>query len=404
MFSAKHILLPWSGRRWAEAGLPVLLVSVLLAWGATAQAQPPPVVAVMPVPVQDVSPSSEFVGRVEAINTVDIRARVEGFIQQRPFEEGQVVKEGQVLFVLESGPYQASLDAAQATLAGAQANLRAAESRLQRTQELRQSQAAAQATLEDAEAARDTAKANVLSAQANVRQAELNLGYTTIKSPLTGRIGRAAFSIGSLVGPTSDPLARVVQMDPIRVVFSVSDKAILQLRQDAAGLSDKELSKRFVPTLRLSTGEAYPASGSIEFVGNEVDPQTGTIPVWARFPNPDSLLVPGQFVTVVVRRAEPESRPLVPAQAVQQDRDGRYVLTVGPDNKVAIQRIRVSRQVGQDWVVEDGLKGGEQLIVQGMQNARPGETVQAVPAQSTAAPGDQAQDRQAAAPAGPSAR
>lgn len=220
---------------------------------ALAQAPPTPVVSVMPVPVQDVSSSTDFVGRVEAVNAVDIRARVEGFIQERPFEEGQMVKEGQVLFVIEPAGYQAALSAAQASLAGSQATLQEAERTLQRNLQLSQNQTVSQATVEQAQASRDTARANVMAAQANVRQAELNLGYTKITSPITGRIGQAAFSVGSLVGPSSNALARVVQMDPIRVVFSVSDRTILQLRQET-NASDEELAKRFVPTLRLSTG------------------------------------------------------------------------------------------------------------------------------------------------------
>jgi membrane fusion protein (multidrug efflux system) len=360
-----------------------LLVAALLP-GQSALGQTPPaapVVGVAPVQVEDVSPSTEFVGRVEAINSVDIRARVEGFIDERPFDEGQMVEEGQVLFQIEPASYQASLQAAQAALAGAQASLREAESTLQRNQQLSQNQTVSQATLEQAQAARDKAQADVLSAQANVRQAELNLGYTTIKSPISGRIGQAAFSVGSLVGPTSNPLARVVQIDPIRVVFSVSDRTILQLRAET-NASQEELSKRYIPTLRLSTGAPYPDSGTIEFVGNEIDPQTGTLPVWARFPNPQSLLTPGQFVTVVARPSQVQRSPVVPVGAIQQDRNGRFVLILDDDGKVAMRRIRVGAQVGQNRIVEEGLKGGERLIVEGLQNARPGVVVQAVQAQA----------------------
>jgi membrane fusion protein (multidrug efflux system) len=406
MRSLMTALLPRLGARFIRGSAHiVLLLALLFDHPAWAQTPPLPVVSVMPVPVQDVSASSEFVGRVEAVNAVDIRARVEGFIQERPFEEGQTVKEGQVLFVIETAGYQASLSAAQASLAGAQATLQEAERSLQRNQQLSQNQTVSQATLEQVQAARDTARANVMAAQANVRQAELNLGYTKITSPITGRIGRAAFAVGSLVGPSSDPLARVVQTDPIRVVFSVSDQVILQLRAELPDASDEELSKRFVPTLRLSTGTEYPIKGSIEFVGNEIDPQTGTVPVWAQFANPQSLLVPGQFVTMVVRPAEAQRSPVVPVGALQQDREGRFVLTVGDDNKVSMQRIRVSRQVGQNWVVEEGLKGGERLIVQGLQNARPGATVETVQAQADPAPaGGTAAQQSSSGPAGSTAR
>jgi membrane fusion protein (multidrug efflux system) len=369
----------------ARAGFiaAVIFGAISLGPGALAQV-PPPVVGVIAVPVQDVSASSEFVGRVEALNAVDIRARVEGFIQERPFKEGQSVREGQVLFVIEKTAYEAALASSQAGLASAQATLLDAERRLQRNQELSRTQTVAQVTLDESLTARDVAKANANSAEAAVRQAELNLEYTTIKSPLSGRIGRAAFSVGSLVGPSSEALARVVQEDPIRVVFSVSDRTILQLRAEAGDVSKEELSGRFVPTLRFPTEETYPFSGTIEFLGNEFDPLTGTIPVWARFPNPRSMLAPGQFVTVVIRPAESQRRPLVPIGAVEQDREGRFVLVLDAGDKVAVRRIRAGTQIGQYRVIEEGLNGGEKLIVQGLQNARPGTVVQAIPVEDDA--------------------
>lgn len=350
---------------------------VLLGLPALAQTAPP-VVGIVQVPVEEVSPSSEFVGRVEAVNAVDIRARVEGFLEARPFDEGQAVQQGQLLFIIEKAAYEIALAAAQAGLAGAEATLRDAEGRLERNRELSRTQTVSRATLEEVQAARDTAHANVMAAEASVRQAGLNLGYTSIPAPITGRIGRSAFAVGALVGPSSGSLARIVQMDPIRVVFSVSDRTILALRSGPGEPSKEELAARFVPRLQLSTGEAYPFPGTIEFLGNEVDPQTGTVPVRARFPNPQSILVPGQFVTVSVGAAVSVSRPVVPAGAVQQDRQGKFVLLVGDDDRVELRRIRVSRQVGQNWIVEEGLKGGEKLIAQGFQNASPGAAVRPV--------------------------
>ncbi|MFD2140594.1 efflux RND transporter periplasmic adaptor subunit [Ancylobacter oerskovii] len=342
-----------------------------------AQNAPLPVV-VEPVRIQDVAPATEFVGRVEAVNAVDIRARVEGFIQQRSFEEGQEVQKDQVLFLIETASYDAALASARASLAGAEATLRDAETRLQRNQELRRTQAASQAALDEARTARDTAEAAVGSAQANVRQAELNLSYTTIRAPLAGRIGVAAFAVGSLVGPSSGALARIVQVDPIRVVFSVSDQVILDWRMRMENASRGAQS--YVPTLRLSNGQDYPEQGRIEFVGNELDPATGTVPVRALFPNPRALLVPGQFVTLVIRPAEARTRPVVPVGAVQLDREGRFVLVLDGDDKVVLQRIRTGAQIGQNWTVEEGLTGGERLIVQGIQNARPGAVMRVVPA------------------------
>jgi membrane fusion protein (multidrug efflux system) len=337
----------------------------------------------MPVPVESVSPGADFLGRVEAINAVDIRSRIEGFVEARPFAEGQLVQEGQELFLIERAAYETALATANAALASAQADLRDAEGRFQRNQELRRTQAASQAALEEAQAARDRGRASVLSAEASVRQAELNLSYTTIRAPFSGRIGRAAFAVGSLVGPASEPLARIVQVDPIRVVFSVSDQSILEFRFAAPAGGSTEA---FVPVLKLSSGHAYPHGGEIDFLGNEFDPRTGTVPVRARFPNPDGILVPGQFVTVTVRPAAAQRRPLVRLGAVQLDREGRFVLLIDEAGKVVLRRIRVGAQIGQNWVVEEGLEGGERLIIQGFQNARPGTTVQVVHAQDSAAP------------------
>lgn len=366
-------------------GLVPFAAVASLAAGAAAQA-PLPAVSVAPVAIAEVAPGSEFVGRVEAVNAVDIRARVDGFIEARPFAEGQTVREWQELFVIERDAYDAALSAARASLAAAQASLRDAEGRLQRNQELRRTQAVSQAAVEEIQAARDTAQANVMSAEAGVRQAELNLGHTVIRAPIAGRIGAAAFAVGSLVGPSSGALARVVQVHPIRVVFSVGDRAILDLREGAGGATKEDLAQKYVPTLRLSNGREFPAKGEIEFAGNEIDPATGTLPVWARFPNPDALLVPGQFVTVVIRPSDPQRRPIVPVGAVQLDREGRFVLVLDSDNRVAKRRVRTGTQIGQSWTVEEGLGGGETLVVQGLQNVRPGEPVRVVPVQGAEAP------------------
>ena len=348
--------------------------------GQPAFAQSPlPAVGVMPVQEMDVSPTSEFIGRVEALNAVDIRARVEGFVEARPFAEGQMVREGQDLFIIEKVAYETALSTARANLAGAQATLDDAERRLQRNQELRRTQAVSQVALDEAQTGRDTARASVLAAEANVRRAELDLSYTVIKAPFTGRIGVAAFAVGSLVGPSSGTLARIVQIDPIRVVFSVTDRAVLDLRE-ADGSPDKaEIARKYQPTLRLSNGRDYAAKGEIDFVANEIDQGTGTLSIRARFPNPDGILVPGQFVTVIIRPSEPRRRPVVPVGAVQLDRTGRFVFVLDEGGKVREQRIRTSSQLGQYWVVEEGLKGGESLVVQGVQNARPGSAVRIVP-------------------------
>jgi membrane fusion protein (multidrug efflux system) len=359
------------------------LLSIALA-DRTASAQTPqaplPVVTVATIQVEDVAPRIEFIGRIEAIQRVDVRARVDGFLEEVAFSEGQDVKAGDLLFVIEPDQYEAALSQAKAQQASAEANLANAQLTLDRRQQLYNTRTGTKADLDQAIANRDAAAASVESAKASVRTAELNLGYTRITSPIAGRIGKANTTIGNVVGPSSNVLATVVQLDPIRVVFSVSERDFITIAQQRQGATIQEIDASFVPTLTLPNGTAYPGEGKIEFVGNEIDPATGTVPVRATFANPDRILLPGGTLSVSVRPAESRRMPLVPIQAVQQRRDGKFVLVVGPDNHVEGRAIRATQQVGQNWAVEDGLKAGESVIVEGLQKVRPGGQVETVAA------------------------
>ncbi len=361
------------GRRVPSACL-IILSATLMSAPENAAAQAEPSVGVFSIPVQDVSPKHEFVGRVEAVNAVDIRSRIEGFLDERLFDEGQLVKKDQDLFLIDKRSLQISLADAKAALASAQASLDDAQRRVARNQSLT-GQTVSRATLEESQAALETGQANLLSAQARVAQAELNLSYTRITSPIDGRIGAAELSVGSFVSGSSMALARVVEMDPIRVVFSVSDRSILELRAAAGDIGKEELARRYQPSLRLSNDQAYREPGKIEFFGNEIDPATGTLAVRTLFSNPDGLLIPGQFVTVVIWGTEKTLRPVVPLGSVQQDREGKFVLLVNEQNAVELRRIKTSRQINGNWVVDDGLKGGEKLVVEGLQNISEGAAV-----------------------------
>lgn len=361
------------GRRVPSACL-IILSATLMSAPKNAAAQAEPSVGVFSIPVQDVSPKHEFVGRVEAVNAVDIRSRIEGFLDERLFDEGQLVKKDQDLFLIDKRSLQISLADAKAALASAQASLDDAQRRVARNQSLT-GQTVSRATLEESQAALETGQANLLSAQARVAQAELNLSYTRITSPIDGRIGAAELSVGSFVSGSSMALARVVEMDPIRVVFSVSDRSILELRAAAGDIGKEELARRYQPSLRLSNDQAYREPGKIEFFGNEIDPATGTLAVRTLFSNPDGLLIPGQFVTVVISGTEKTLRPVVPLGSVQQDREGKFVLLVNEQNAVELRRIKTSRQINGNWVVDDGLKGGEKLVVEGLQNISEGAAV-----------------------------
>jgi membrane fusion protein (multidrug efflux system) len=372
-----------------HAGTIAVLISASVVARAQQSAQrgpqAPPVAVVTPVRSEDVAQTTEFVGRVEAVNAVDIRARVEGFLNSIAFREGQDVKRGDLLFMIEQAPYEAAVQNAQAQLARTQANLVNAEQTLARTQQLRTTGATTQAAFEQAQATRDAAAADVQASQASLRTAQLNLSYTQIASPIAGRVGRSTYTVGNLVGPTSNPLARVVQMDPIRVVFSVSDRDVIAIRQQAGNVPQEEINQRFVPRVRLANGTEYAETGRVDFVENEIDPTTGTIPVHALFPNPQDLLIPGDFVRVAIRPAQPQRRLVVPLAAVQQDRQGKFVFVVDNQNRVAERRIQANTQLDQSWVIESGLQEGETVVTQGIQNLRQGIVVQPVAAASAEA-------------------
>ncbi|MDE5454300.1 efflux RND transporter periplasmic adaptor subunit [Bradyrhizobium sp. CSA112] len=349
---------------------------------AQTPASPPPAVSVVAVSMEDVAQSVEFIGRVEAIQQVDVRARVQGFLEKVAFTEGQDVKADDLLFTIERDQYEAALLQANSQQASAEANLRNAQVTLERRQQLYDRESGTRADLDLAIANRDTAAASVESAKAAVRTAELNLGYTRIVSPIAGRIGKPSLTRGNVVGPDSGTLARVVQLDPIRVLFSISERDFISVVQQDRGAALEQINASFVPTLRLPSGTVYADQGRIDFVGNEIDQATGTLPVRAAFANPAGLLLPGGTVSVRVRPAEAKRMPLVPVQAVQENRQGKFVLVVGADNRVEQRPVKATQQVGQNWAVDDGLKAGESVIVEGLQKVRPGAQVQTVPAAS----------------------
>lgn len=360
--------------------LAILLVAIPRD-GARAQtsqpAGPPPSVGVATVVVKDVAPAETFIGRVIAIEAVQIVPRVTAFVQDVPVQQGSDVKAGDVLYQLDPSQYAAAVQAAQAQLASANAALRQAQFAYERAAHLTKQSVETRANLDQAQATRDQNQANVEAAQANLRQAELNLSYCTIKSPIAGRIGAVTLTTGNLVTPSTPPLATVNQLDPIRVVFSVSDRLIVsaQQREDK---SATHIAQGLTVNLELPDGSPYPQAGRIAFLGNDVDQGTGTVSVYADFANPRELLLPGGFVTVDVRRATPEQRPLVPVAAVQRQQSGTFVLAVGADNKVNQRPVQLGRQIGQDYVVTNGLSGGESVIVEGVQKVHPGEAVKPV--------------------------
>ncbi len=356
-------------------------------------AETAPAVVVATVKNEDVTNSTQFVGRVQAIQQTELKARVEGFLESVDFKEGSIVKSGEQLYQIETGPYEAALAGAQAALAAgnaakasAQAKLQDADLSLERQSTLLKSDTVSQAAVDKAQADRDQAYAAVQSgdaqisdANAQIQTAQLNLSYTKVTSPIDGRIGKTNYTKGNLVNTASGTLATVVQMDPIRVVFSISDRDYVNVvetaQKEGKDNPNVEVKEDFVPTLVLPDGKPYEDKGEISFINNEVDPNTGTIAVYADFPNKDFVLVPGQFVTVTVAVGKPQSLPVVPAGAVLQDKQGPYVLVVGKDNRAQIQRIETADKMQTGWAVKSGLTQGDTIIVDGIQKVKPGEVV-----------------------------
>jgi membrane fusion protein (multidrug efflux system) len=336
---------------------------------------PPPAVIVAPIKVEPVSNPAEFTGRVEAIQAVDIRARIQGFLQSVGFKDGQAVKAGDILFEIEPDQYQAAVASAQAQVASAEAKRDADQRTLERTRQLVSQKTASQAALDQAQAAYDIDNASVEIADAALRTAKLNLSYTRITAPIDGEIGRPALTVGNLVGPDSGSLARIVSLDPIRVAFSISEGLLVTLRQKES--NDGALDPNALDlTLRLANGTTYDKPGKIDYVDNAIDPQTGTAAVRVIFANPNHILIPGQFVSVEVREKDVPSLPVVPQTAVLQDRQCRYVFTLGSDDTVSQKRIETGARVGNGWAVTKGLSGGDVVVVQGIQRLRDGIKVQ----------------------------
>ncbi len=355
-------------------GFPRRLLHLGMIALVCAGAAPPPAVTVARVTVQSVSPVHTYIGYVQAIQSVAIMARVSAFIDKVAFTEGSMVKAGQVLYELQKPPYQAALESAQAKLQGAEATLRNAELNVQRDAHLITGTVVSRQQLDSDTATRDSDAAAVLSDRADVETAAINLSYCTITSPIDGQIGKTTYTLGNLVSTASSALATVVQLNPIRVEFAVADGDILNALA-RSHTSQADLESAVVVHLKLANGQAYPEVGHIEFLNNQVDMTTGTVTVWARYANPDNLLVPGAFATVEVEPAKPDRKPVVPVQAVQQDKNGQFVLMVAADNKVISRQITTGAQIGQNFVVNSGLSGGEDVLVQGQQKVHPGEVV-----------------------------
>ncbi len=344
---------------------------------------PPPAVGVTAVVEKDVSSAFNFTGRVEAIDTVELRARVEGFLEKRLFTEGTEVKKGDLLFQIEQGPYQAQVDEIKANIAKAQAALDFAQIQEKRYADLVKRQAVPQQRLDEVNNQLAQSKADLMNQQAALEQANLNLSYTQVTAPISGKIGRSNYSVGNLVQPSSGTLATIVSQDPIYATFPVSARQLLEVQKTATERQAE--GGRFDFRLRLPDGTMYAETGKVNFVGVQVDPSTDSVMVRATFPNPKRTLIDGMLVGIVVETAKPTPSLVIPQAAILVDQVGPYVLIVDDQGKVEQRRIELGQGGGTTTTVTKGLKAGEKVIVDGIQKVRPGMTVQASDAGKTGA-------------------
>jgi membrane fusion protein (multidrug efflux system) len=332
---------------------------------------PPAAVTVVPVAEDKITPTVTFTGRVQAQDKVDLRARIDGFLEKRLFNEGQDVKKGDVLFVIEQAPYKSAIAEIKAEIVKAQATLTLADIEVRRATELLAKEVGTQKRLDDVTMQQARARGEIARLKASLEKAELNLSYTEIRAPLAGRIGRATVSVGNYVGPSSEPLATIVRQDPIYVSFPVTQREMLQVRKDRkSGDADATIY------VRLADGSRYAQAGKVDFVDVTVSQGTDTVQVRASFPNPNRILVDGQLVAVVAEVGKPQPALLIPQQALQMDQAGPFVLVVDDDNKVEVRRIEVGPAPGAQVSVAKGLKAGERIITEGVQKVRPGDAVQ----------------------------
>jgi len=370
------------------------------------QAPPPPAVGVVKVERQPITETSEFLGRIQAVNRVDLSARVTAFLEKRLFTEGSEVKQGDLLYRLEQGPFEADVQAKQAAIAQVQAQLRNANLTLDRARELLRSTSGTQATVDAAEANQQALTAQLLAAQAQLRLSEINLAYTEIRAPIDGKIGRTTTTEGNVVSPSSGVLSTIVSQDPMHVVFSVPSRTALDLKQKIAAAGSFDVVKIRV---KLPNGRVYGETGKLDFINNTVTGGTDTLVLRAEIANPSNPgpnaatgpnreLIDSEFVNVLLEGAQPIETLVVPRAAVLSDQAGDYVYTIDAQGKAQRLGVRLGQTTPISAAVLSGLQEGQTIIAEGLQRVQPGRTVSAGPAANAALNGS---NDGAAAPASP---
>lgn len=363
----------------------VVVALALLSTSATAQqAAPPPAVGVAKAEMRPITQSAEYLGRIQAVNRVVIQSRVTAFLTERRFTEGGEVKKGDLLYLLEQGPFKADVQAKQGAVAQVEAQLKNANLTLDRAAQLLKTSAGTQATYDNAQANVESQKAQLLSAQAQLRQSEINLDYTEIRAPIDGKIGQTTVTEGNVVSPSSGALTTIVSQDPMYVVFPVPVRTVLEVREKLA----KEGFDALLVRVRLPNGRIYEHAGKLDFLNNTVSSNTDTLTLRATIANPGDPsnkqgsreLLDSELVTVLLQGTEPVSMLTVPRTALLTDQGGDYVFVVDAENKAQRRGVKLGTDATPTLaVITDGLKAGDLVIAEGIQRVRPGQPVSPAP-------------------------
>ena len=351
-----------------------LLICAASASPAHSEASAPVPVGTVTAEKRPVAKALDFVGRVEAINRVEVRARVKGYLEAVLFKEGDMVQEGAPLYRIEKGLFEAAVEQAQGALQTSKAQHELAIKARKRQDELFAKNVAAEKALDEAVAAEGMAKGAITTNEGNLQTAQINLGYTDIIAPITGKIGRTSVTKGNVVGPDSGILTTIVSQDPMYVTFPVSQREFLQAAETGRSTDRRDIKVQ----VRFSDGTLYNHVGQINFVDVTVDRTTDTVIARATIPNPDGQLVDGQLVRVNLESGTPDEKVVIPQAALIADQGGVYVFVV-EDGKAVIKRVKTGAESGANVVIEAGLSGGEQVIVDGLQGIRSGAAVRASP-------------------------
>ena len=377
----KHVKLKWW--QWALISVGVIIVAGGIVWISLPKEKAPeyPIVAIETVKTDNVNIYGEYVGRINAHQFVEVRARVEGYLEKMLFDEGTYVEKGQTLFIIDPLLYKANVESAKARLNKAKAQALKAERDLNRIKPLYEENAASQLDLDNAVAAYETSHADVVIGEADLTQAEMVLGYTAVKSPISGYISERNVDIGTLVGPGGKSLlATVVKTDTVRIDFSMTALDYLRSKERNVNIGHKDSTRNWdsYVTVTLADGSEYPYKGLVDFADPQVDPQTGTFSVRAEMPNKDRELLPGQFTRVKMLLDVRENAVVAPSRSLEIEKGGAFIYVVRPDSVVERRYVEIGPEIENNTVIERGLAKGEKIVVEGFHKLNPGMKVNPV--------------------------